>query len=123
MNLLSGGFISGNKLVLGDYLIPLPERVFRLVQNNQPVALGFRQEAVSILTEATSTNGIQLPSEVVSTEPDYVHRTQTVHLRTGQWKYSGLSPLDLNIRVGQSVRPQLDAEKLYFFDTKSGLRI
>ena len=123
MNLLSGGFISGNKLVLGDHLIPLPERVFRLVQNNQPVTLGMRQESVSISTEITSTNGIKLPAEVESTEPDYVHRTQTVHLRTGQWKYSGLSSLDLDVQVGQSVRAQLDPEQLYFFDTHSGLRL
>ena len=123
MSLLSGGFISGDKLVLGDYLLPLPERIFRFVQNDQPVTLGIRQEAVSVAMGSTSTHGSQLPAEVESTEPDYVHRTQTVHLRTGQWKYSGLSSLDLNIRVGQSVHVQLYPERLYFFDTRSGLRL
>lgn len=123
MNLFSGGFISGNKLVLDDYLIPLPERVFPLVQNNQPVTLGMRQEAVSISAESTSTNGIQLPAEVESSESDFVHRTQTVHLHTGRWRYSGLCPLDMRLHVGQLVDAQIEPAYLYFFDSGSGLRL
>ena len=123
MSLLTGGFISGNRLVLGDYLIPLPERVFPLVQNNQPVALGMRQEAVNLSTEIASRNGIHLPAEVQSFEADYVHRTQTVYVRTGSWRYSGLCPLELTFRAGQQVHAQLDPERLYFFDENSGLRI
>ena len=123
MNLLSGGFISGNKLVLDDYLISLPERVFPLVQNNQPVTLGMRQEAVSVSAESNSANGIQLPAEIESFEADLVHRTQTVHLRTGRWNYSGLCPLDIGFRAGQLVYAQLDPERFYFFDANSGLRL
>jgi ABC-type sugar transport system ATPase subunit len=123
MNLFSGGFISGNKLVLEDYLIPLPEHVFPLVQNNQQVTLGMRQGAVSISAGATSPNGIQWPAEVESFEADFVHRTQTVHLRTGRWRYYGLCSLDVQFRTGQSVYAQLDPEQLYFFDTNSGLRL
>src|SRR5215208_4058194 len=33
MNLLSGEFISGNKLALGEFFIPLPQRILSLVQN------------------------------------------------------------------------------------------
>jgi ABC-type sugar transport system ATPase subunit len=123
MNLFSGGFVSGNKLVLDDYLIPLPARVLPLVQDNQPVTLGMRQEAVSLSVESTSTNGIQLPAEIQSFESDFVHRTQTVHLRSGRWNYSGLCPLDMEFRTGQWVHAQLDPERFYFFDAKSGLRI
>ena len=123
MNLFSGGFISGNKLVLDDYLIPLPERVFPLVQNNQPVTLGMRQEAVNISAESASTNGIQLPAEVESFESDFVHRTQTVHLHTGRWRYSGLCPLDMRLHVGQLVNAQVEPAYLYFFDSGSGLRL
>jgi multiple sugar transport system ATP-binding protein len=123
MSLLADGFISGDKLVLGDFLIPLPERVLRLVQDKQPVTLGIRQEAVHLAVDATPTSGIQLPAEVESFEPDYVHRTQTVHLRTGQWNYSALCSLEINFRIGQPVRAQLDTERLYFFDTHSGLRL
>ncbi|HJQ14839.1 MAG TPA: ATP-binding cassette domain-containing protein [Anaerolineales bacterium] len=123
MSLLSGGSIVGDKLVLGEYRIPLPERVNRIVQDSQPVTLGMRQEAVNISAVETSTNGIGLPAEVESFEPDYVHRTQTVQLRTGRWTYSALCPLDMNFQTGQRVRAQLDLERLYFFDTSSGLRI
>ena len=123
MSLFSGGVISGDKLVLGDYIIPLPDRIVSLVQDGQAVTLGIRQEAVAILAVATSTNGIRLQAEVESFEPDYVHRTQTVHLRTRPWNYAGLCPLDLNLQHGQSVYAQLDLERLYFFDTNSGLRL
>lgn len=123
MNLLAGGFISGNKLVLDDYLIPLPERVLALVQDHQAVTLGMRPEAVSIATDASATTGTHLPAEIESTEADYVHRTQTIHLRSGQWKYLGLSPLELQVESGQSAYAQLDLGLLYFFDTKSGLRL
>jgi ABC-type sugar transport system ATPase subunit len=123
MSLLSSGFISGNKLVLGDFLIPLPAPVFPLVQNNQPVTLGIRQEAVNVSAAVTPTGGIQLPAEIESVEADYVHHTQTVHLHTGQWKYSAICPLEINFRIGQLVRAELDPERLYFFDTNSGLRI
>jgi ABC-type sugar transport system ATPase subunit len=123
MSLLSGGFIAGNKLALGENLISLPARVIPLIQDNQQVTLGMRQEAVNISAEETSTNGIQLPAEVESFEPDYVHRTQTIRLRTSSWTYSGLCPLDMNFRIGQRVRAQLDPERLYFFDTNSGLHL
>ena len=123
MSLLSGGSVSGDKLILDKYLIPLPERVSRLVQDNQPVTLGIRQEAVNISAVEASTNGIGLPAEVESFEADYVHRTQTVQLRTGPWTYLALSPLEMNFQTGQRVRAHLDPERLYFFDTNSGLRL
>jgi ABC-type sugar transport system ATPase subunit len=123
MSLLTGGFISGNKLVLDDYLISLPKYISSRVENNQQVTLGMRQEAVNISAEAASANGTQLPAEVEAFESDFVHRTQTVHLRTGHWSYLGLCPLDMQFRIGQRVYAQLDPEQLYFFDTNSGLRL
>ena len=123
MNLLSGGYTSGSILVLGDALIPLPDRIFSLVKEGQPVTLGIQPQAVNLSVESISTNGIQLPAVVESFEADYVHRTQTVHLRTGTWSYSGLCPLDEIYRAGQWVHAQLDPQRLYFFDTNSGLRL
>lgn len=123
MSLLSGGFIAGNKLAFGEARIPLPERVSSLVRENQPVTLGLRQETVDISTEETSRNGIQLAAEVESFEPDYVHRTQTVHVRTGPWTYTSLCPLEMSFQIGQRVRAKLDPGRLYFFDTNSGLRL
>lgn len=123
MNLLSGGFVAESRLVLGEYLIPLAARLIPLVQNNQPVTLGMRQEAVNIAAIKTTTNSVALAAIVESFEPDYVHRTQTVQLRTGPWTYSALSPLDINFEIGQQVRAELDLKHLYFFDTNSGLRL
>jgi len=125
MDLLSGGFISGNKLVLDDILIPLPKRLLPLVQNDQPVTLGMRREMVNVSAEPVSTNGIrlQLRAEIETLESDFVHRTQTVHLRTGRWSYSGLCPLDVKLQIGQLVQAQIGPEHLYFFDAGSSLRL
>ncbi|MGZ9221867.1 MAG: ABC transporter ATP-binding protein [Anaerolineales bacterium] len=122
MDLLSGGFVSGSKLVLDDTLIPLPERVLPRVQNGKSPTLGMRRETVHVLPEPASTNGIQLRAEVEALESDFVHRTQTVHLRSGRWSYSGLCPLDVKLQIGQRVQAQIDPEHLYFFDANSGLR-
>jgi ABC-type sugar transport system ATPase subunit len=123
MNLLPSGSISGSKLVLDTYLIPLSSRVYPLVENGQSVTLGFRREAVKISVEQSSGNGIQLRGAIEALEPDYTQRHQVVHIRDGLWSYSGLCPLDMNLRVGQIVHVELDPERLYFFDGKSGLRL
>jgi ABC-type sugar transport system ATPase subunit len=123
MNLFSGGFISGNKLVLDENLIPLSKRVFPLMQNDQRVTLGMRSEAVNVSVEALSTNGIRLAAEVEAFESDFVHRIQTVHLRTGRWTYAGHCPIDMKLQIGQRVQVSIDPERLYFFDTNSSLRI
>jgi ABC-type sugar transport system ATPase subunit len=123
MNLLSGGSISGDRLVLGNELIPLSKRVHPLVQNGQRVTFGFRREAVKVPAENDSGNGIQLRGEVEALEPDYAQRTQVVYIRNGLWNYEGLCPLDGKLKVGQIVHVEIDPERLYFFDTDSGLRL
>jgi len=123
MNLLSGGSISGDRLVLGNELIPLSKRVHPLVQNGQRVTFGFRREAVKVPAENDSGNGIQLRGEVEALEPDYAQRTQVVYIRNGLWNYESLCPLDGKLKVGQIVHVEIDPERLYFFDTDSGLRL
>ena len=122
MSLLAGGLISGSNLVLGDALIPLPG-VSSLVRDKQPVTLGIRQEAVKLSAEEPSTNRITLPAEVESFSPIMsIELTRSISAPD-----SGAMPdfvtLEMDIRVGKSVRARLDPEQLYFFDTNSGLRI
>ena len=123
MNLLPSGSISGGKLVLDRYLIPLSKRVYPLVANEQLITLGFRREAVKVSATQSSGDGIQLQGEVEALEPDYAQRTQTVYVRDGLWQYSGLCPLDVKLKLGQTVHVELDPQQLFFFDTNSGLRI
>ena len=123
MNLFEGGSISGSKLVLDNYLIPLPKRIFSLVENDQRVTLGMRREAVTISAEFNSTKEIQLRGEIEAIEPDYSRESQTVYIRTGRWTYSSLCPLDMKLHVGQMINVSIDPERLYFFDTNSGLRL
>jgi ABC-type sugar transport system ATPase subunit len=123
MNLFEGGSISAGTLALDGYSIPLPRLISSLVQDGQPVTLGIRQEAVAVSAEPLSTEGIHLRGDVESVESDFVHRTQTVHLRTGRYRYLGLSPLDMKLQIGQGAYAALDREHLHFFDTKTGLRI
>ena len=123
MNLLSGGSLSGDKLVLGDELIPISKRVQPLIQNGQRITLGFRLEAVQVSVEKSSGNGIQLRGEVEVLEPDYTQRTQVVYIRNGVWNYAGLCSLDVKLNLGQIVNVEIDSERLYFFDTDSGIRL
>jgi len=123
MNLLPSGSISGGKLVLDKYLVPLSSLVYPLVANGQSITLGFRREAVKVSVEQSSGNGIQLRGEIEALEPDYAQRNQVVYIRDGLWSYSGLCPLDMKLRVGQIVYVELDPTRLYFFDGSSGLRL
>ena len=123
MNLLSGGLISGGNLILDHTLIRLPSRLPPLVQIDQYVTLGMRPEAVTVSVESNSTKGIQLPAEVETSESDFVHRIQTVQLRTGRWIYSGQCSIDVKLEPGQEVQAIIDPERLYFFDTNSGVRL
>ena len=123
MNLLPSGSISGGKLILDQYLIPLSSRVYPLVENGQAITLGFRREAVKVSVEQSSRNGIQCRGEIEALEPDYAQRNQVVYIRDGLWNYAGLCTLDMKLRVGQIVHSELDQARLYFFDSKSGLRL
>jgi ABC-type sugar transport system ATPase subunit len=94
-----------------------------LVQDGQAVTLGMRRETVNISAQPASINGVQLQAQVEALEADFVHRTQTVQLRSGRWSYSGLCPLDIKLQVGQPVQAQINPEYLHFFDASSGLRL
>jgi ABC-type sugar transport system ATPase subunit len=119
MDLLSGGSISGGQLVLGDYLFPLPKRIFPLVENGQLVTLGVRREHIKLSTENGSKNGIQFRAEVEGFETDFAHQLQIVFLRMGRFLFSAHCPLDVKLHPGQSIPVEIDAENLHFFDTKS----
>jgi ABC-type sugar transport system ATPase subunit len=123
MNLFPGGPISGGKLVLDDYLIPIPSRIFSRVKDDQLVTLGMRREAVNISAASNSMNGIQLRGEIEALEPDFSHHSQTVYIRTGRLTYSSLCPIDIKLHVGQIVNVGVDPKQLYYFDTISGLRL
>ena len=123
MDLLSGGSISGGKLVLDEYLIPLPKRVYPLVENGQRVTLGIRREAVHVSAGNPPANGIQLPAEVDAFESDFVHHIQIVHVHTGRYEYSCVCPMDIKLHAGQLIHVDMDPERLYFFDTVTGKRL
>ncbi len=123
MDLFSGGSISGRKLVLDDYSFSIPNHIFSVVENGQLVTMGVRREAVNISAETPATNGIQLRAEVDTFESDFVHHIQIVHVHTGRFTYSGLCPMDVKLHIGQLVHIEIDPERLYFFDTKSGRRL
>jgi ABC-type sugar transport system ATPase subunit len=123
MNLLPGGVVSGSKLFLDEISIPLPKRVFDLVQNDQALMLGMRQEAVTISVGNSPLNGIQVVGRVDGLESDFVHHSQLVHVHSGRWTYSGFCSIDLPLQTGQAVQANIDPEQLFFFDEASGLRL
>jgi ABC-type sugar transport system ATPase subunit len=123
MDLLSGGSISGGRLVLGEYLFPLSKRIFPLVENGQQITLGIRREAVHVSAESHNTSNVQFRAEVEALESDFMHQVQIVHLRMGAHSFSGQCPIDMKLHMGQSIQVEINPESLYFFDTKSERRL
>jgi ABC-type sugar transport system ATPase subunit len=123
MDLFSGGVVSGGKLFLDEISVPLPKRVFDLVNNGQIITLGIRQDAVTVSTGKNSLDEILVSGQVEGVEPDFAHHTQLVYIRSGRWKFSGFCTLDRPLAIGQTVEASLDPERLYFFDDASGLRL
>ena len=99
------------------------DQVEAIALADQIVTLGIRAEAVKISVDNPSTNGIHLRGEVEALESDLVHRVQIVHIRSGRWTYSGHCSMDVKLHIGQTARAEIDPERLYFFDTNSGLRL
>ena len=123
MDLISSGSVSGGKLVLDEYLLPLSKRVYPLVENGQQITLGLRREAVNVSAGNPPANGIQLPAEVDAFESDFVHHIQIVHVHTGRFEYSCVCPMDRKLHIGEVIHVDLDPERLYFFDTVTGKRL
>lgn len=123
MDLFPSGSISGGQLVVGEYAFPIPQRIFSLVENGQQVTMGLRREGVNVSGETPSKNGIPVKAEVEAFESDFVHRTQVVFLRLGEFHFSGTCPADRKLHVGQLLHVAIDPERLYFFDTNSGKRL
>jgi ABC-type sugar transport system ATPase subunit len=123
MDLFPSGSISGGQLVLDDDSFPLPFRTASQVDEGQQVTMGVRRETVNISPVPQSTNKIHQKAVVEAFESDFVHRTQIVFLQMGGFQFSAICPMDLNLHVGQIVDVELDPERLYFFDTRSGRRL
>jgi len=123
MGLFPGGSISGGRLVLGEYSFPLSKRVYPLVENGQLVTVGMRREGIKISAETQSLEANQFRAEVEALEPDLVHRVQIVYARMGQYILTGLCPIEVDLHLGQLICMEIDPERLYFFDTTSGLRL
>jgi len=123
MTLLSGGRVSGRKLILDELRIPLPERVRAVVQEDQALVLGLRPEAVSLAGGHDLPDEIQLKAGIEVLEHDFAHHAQLLQLRTGQLTYPGLCSMDVQLKVGDNISVRLDLERLYFFDQESGLAL
>ena len=123
MDLFPSGSISGRQMILDDYAFPLPYRTYSIAEDGQQVTMGVRRETIKVSEKQQSINGIALQAEVEAFEADIVHRRQIVFLRMGRFAFSGLCPMDTKLYVGKLVTAELDPERLYFFDTKSGKRL
>jgi ABC-type sugar transport system ATPase subunit len=123
MDLLAGASVSGRELILNEYHFPIPKQILHRVEETQQITLGFRREAAIISTESRPGNYIQFQGEVDAIEPDLAHRIQIIRVRMGKFLYYGHCPTDLKLYIGQAIHVQIDPEKLYFFDTKSGRKL
>jgi ABC-type sugar transport system ATPase subunit len=124
MTLLPSGRVASGVLILDDVRVPLPERIRAVTRENQALVLGLRPEAASLAGAGLSpTAGIQLTGQIQTIEADYSRRTQHLQVRSGRLEYPCLCPLDVPLKVGETITTQIDPEKLYFFDQESGLTL
>jgi ABC-type sugar transport system ATPase subunit len=128
MNLFPGAVVEGDRLWLIDSAIPLPPASSAWVRPGRVVTIGIHAEALHLhLSDDSSSQpdppGLRLRGTVELVEPDIVHRTQLVHLKTGCFEYAAIAPLDIPLYVGDQIKVVLPTGELYFFDSKNERRI
>jgi len=126
MNLFSGAVVEGDRLCLNDSSIPLPPASSMWARSGREVTIGIHAEAIYLVTDGSPEPepvGFRLRGTVELMEPDIVHRTQLVHLKTGRFEYAAIAPLDIPLYVGDGVEVALPTGQLYFFDSKNERRI
>jgi multiple sugar transport system ATP-binding protein len=123
MDLFPSGSVSGRRLVLDDYSFPIPDHMFSIVEDGQQVTIGLRRDDVKISAENLPNAGIHFRAEVESVETDLVHRVQIVFIRMGRLAYSGVCPMDQRLHKGQLIHVEINPDRLYFFDTITGVRL
>jgi ABC-type sugar transport system ATPase subunit len=124
MNMIEGVVGEGGALCLPGANLSLPPAVLTRSQAGQSITLGVQPETLSLVLPRTPpADVVHLSGEVESIEPDFALRTQyvRVHSEAGVLTVADTSnePLALTQRVTVGIPPA----PLYFFDTKSGLRI
>jgi ABC-type sugar transport system ATPase subunit len=123
MNLFTG-VVDRDQLFVGDIAIPLPDKLKPRLHPGRRVTVGVRPEVAQVTTEETTqAEGLRLQGTVEVVEPDFAHRNQFVHLRTGRLSYAALSELDPPLRIGDEVDIMFPAQHFYFFDGESEERI
>jgi ABC-type sugar transport system ATPase subunit len=126
MNLFPGAVVAGDRLCLNDSSMPLPQASSSWARPGRQVTVGLHAEAVYLVRGTPpkpEPSGFRLRGVVDLVEPDIVHRTQLVHLKTGRFEYAAVAALDIPLYVRDEVEVVLPADQLYFFDTKNERRI
>jgi ABC-type sugar transport system ATPase subunit len=124
MNTFIGGTVADGALHLGEIAVHLPDAIKAQVSAGQNLTLGVRPESTILVSGGQPRpEGIHLRGEVEIAEPDFQHRTQLVHVRSGAFSFVASGPLDPALGIGARVEVVLPTAQLYFFDGESGQRI
>ena len=126
MNLFPGATVENDRLCLNDSSIPLPPASSMWARPGRAVTVGIHAEAIHLvggMSPEPEPPGFRLRGIVELVEPDIVHRTQLVHLKTGRLEYSAITALDIPLYVGDRVEVVLPTDQLYFFDSVNERRI
>lgn len=124
MNLFTGGTVSDGALRLGEATVPLPGDVRDQVHAGQALILGVRPETARLAVgKQPSPDGVRLRGIVEIVEPDFAHRQQVVYVRTREFSYAVIGPLDVLLNVGDEVEAAFPIGHLFFFDGESERRL
>lgn len=123
MNFLKGEITSNNgapvfKDLKGNTLLFLPEQ-YKQIQNTR-VTLGVRPEDLSLKKSANSTQIEQTPAiELI----EYMGDSMYVHFTINESNWILKTTPSPDLKSGNTVTCFLSTDKLYFFDTETGVRL
>ncbi len=120
MNFLGGTLApDGASLSVGEARLPVPGALSSAAQarRGQAIEIGIRPEDVSLDARAMA-NAVDLPAQVVVTEPLGAETLVTVRLG-GQELVARARP-DLPARPGDAITARFDLDRLHLFDPTSG---
>ena len=123
MNLFTGTVTDGS-LYVGQVTVPLPERIKAHARSGRKVTLGVRPEEAQLVTDdQPQFGGLQLQGKIKVIEPDFSHRSQLLHLQIGGLSYAATTALNTLLRIDDEVIVIFPADKFYFFDGVTEVRI
>jgi ABC-type sugar transport system ATPase subunit len=121
MNLFDG-VVDGDRVAALGTRLPVPEQIRSSIVDGQKVKVGVRPEHLTLSQSGDDGTGrIELTFELIERLPS--ERIQLCYADVNGQRLVMRAPLEQFVPAQEPVQVSLDAQRMYFFDSDSGLRI